>query len=30
MYETTIVVTYMVYLVISVTLTIWVARTFPR
>jgi hypothetical protein len=27
MYETTIVVTYMVYLLISVTLTIWVART---
>jgi hypothetical protein len=27
MYETTIVVTYAVYLVISVTLTIWVART---
>jgi hypothetical protein len=27
MYETTIVVTYIVYLMISVTLTIWVART---
>lgn len=27
MYDTTIVVTYMVYLAISVTLTIWVART---
>src|SRR5215467_13107958 len=30
MYETTIVVTYLVYLVISVTLTIWVARTLHK
>jgi hypothetical protein len=28
--ETTIVITYMVYLLISVTLTIWVARTLHR
>jgi hypothetical protein len=30
MYETTIVVTYIVYLLISVNLTIWVARTLHK
>src|SRR5215468_9202297 len=30
MYETTIVVTYLVYLLISVNLTIWVARTLHK
>src|SRR5215472_15669285 len=30
MYETTIVVTYLIYLLISVNLTIWVARTLHK
>jgi hypothetical protein len=30
MYDTTVVITYIVYLLISVTLTIWVARTLHK